>query len=39
MYAQEKGLRPTGLCREFYLNDPGQTAPSDLLTEVQLPVE
>ncbi len=38
-YAQENGLKQAGPLREFYLNDPNDTKPADLLTEVQLPVE
>lgn len=38
-FVQENGLRPTGLCREFYMNDPAETPEAELLTEVQQPVE
>jgi effector-binding domain-containing protein len=37
-YLQENNLTCTGAPREFYLNDPSETAEEDLLTEIQYPV-
>lgn len=38
-FAQENGLRRAGLDREIYLNDPTNLPVTEVLTEVQLPVE
>lgn len=32
-------LTVTGACREVYLNSPGEVAPAQLLTEVQIPIK
>lgn len=37
-WIQEGGLQPTGVCYEIYLNDPDETAPEELLTQVLFPV-
>ena len=34
----DNGCRPAGMVREIYLNDPGEVAESELLTEVDWPV-
>jgi effector-binding domain-containing protein len=34
----DNGLRPVGMMREVYLNDPGEVPESELLTEVDWPV-
>jgi effector-binding domain-containing protein len=33
-YAEEQGYEPTGVAYEFYLNDPGEVAPEELLTQI-----
>ncbi len=33
-YVQEQKLEPTGLCYEFYLNDPGEVKPEELQTQI-----
>ncbi len=38
-WVKENGYRYTGPAREIYLNDPSQVPESELLTEVQFPVE
>ena len=38
-HVSEKGFRPAGKARELYLSDPTRTPLSELLTEVQVPVE
>ncbi|OPX65451.1 MAG: Bacterial transcription activator, effector binding domain [Methanomassiliicoccales archaeon PtaB.Bin134] len=38
-FAQENGLKRNGPDREIYLNDPTNLPVSEVLTEVQLPVE
>jgi len=38
-YIDRKGLKVAGNCRELYLNDPKETPETDLLTEIQVPVE
>jgi effector-binding domain-containing protein len=37
-YLEQKGIHPAGKARELYLNDPGKTPGSELLTEVQVPI-
>jgi effector-binding domain-containing protein len=37
-YLEERGIPPAGMARELYLNDPGKTPESELLTEVQVPI-
>jgi effector-binding domain-containing protein len=37
-WMDEEGMQPTGQPREYYLNDPGNTKPEDLLTEIVFPV-
>jgi len=38
-FIEEKGMSPCGPSREVYLNDPHEVPESELLTEVQIPVE
>ena len=38
-WLEENGKSITGPIRELYLNDPSQTAPEDLLTEIFAPME
>ena len=33
-YVKEKNLKMSGICYERYLNDPSETKPEDLLTEI-----
>ena len=33
-FVQDQNLTPSGLCYEFYLNDPGQVKPEELRTEI-----
>jgi effector-binding domain-containing protein len=37
-YIQEKGLTPTGVAYEFYLNDPGETPENELQTKIAFPL-
>ena len=37
-FVAEQGLEPAGPHTEVYLNDPSQTAPADLRTELRVPV-
>ena len=34
----EKGLKTTGVAYEFYLNDPGETPPEELQTQIVFPL-
>lgn len=38
-YIKEQGLEPTGVCYEIYLNDPGETPPEELKTEIYFPLK
>ena len=38
-YVKEQGLETESFCYEFYLNDPGETKPEDLKTEIYFPVK
>ena len=38
-YAEEKGFVTSGICREMYLTDPNVVAESELLTELQIPID
>jgi effector-binding domain-containing protein/DNA-binding transcriptional MerR regulator len=38
-YAEEKGFVTSGACREIYLTDPNVVAESELLTELQIPID
>ncbi|MBN2733730.1 MAG: GyrI-like domain-containing protein [Methanomicrobiaceae archaeon] len=38
-FAAEMGLETTGPERQIYLNDPSETEPQDLLTEIQIPIK
>jgi effector-binding domain-containing protein len=38
-YIQKKGLEPTGIAYEIYLNEPGKTPPSELLTQIVFPLK
>ena len=38
-FMTKKGLAPIGPTRELYLNDPNETPESELLTEIQVPVQ
>ncbi len=38
-WVAEKGYEPTDVAYEVYLNDPSQTKPEDLKTEVMLPLK
>lgn len=37
--AEEKGFATSGACREIYLTDPNVVAESELLTELQVPID
>lgn len=37
-FIQEKGLSPTGVAYEFYLNDPDETPESELQTKIAFPL-
>ena len=37
-YVKEQGMETAGCCYEFYLNDPTDTAPEELKTEIHFPV-
>ena len=37
-WMDENGREPGGPPREYYLNDPGDTKPEDLLTEITFPI-
>jgi effector-binding domain-containing protein len=38
-YMAEQGVVPTGIAYEFYLNDPGNTPPEELQTEILFPLK
>jgi effector-binding domain-containing protein len=38
-YVKEQGLETESFCYELYLNDPGETKPEDLKTEIYFPVK
>jgi effector-binding domain-containing protein len=38
-FVEEQGFEATGVAYEFYLNDPNQVAPSELLTQVVFPLK
>ncbi len=38
-FMREEGLEPGPACYELYLNDPGDTPPADLLTEIRQPLK
>ena len=38
-FVNEKGLEPESFCYEFYLNDPAETPPEELKTEIYFPVK
>ncbi|UCF97572.1 MAG: GyrI-like domain-containing protein [Spirochaetaceae bacterium] len=38
-FVKEKGLEPQSICYEFYLNDPAETAPEELQTEIYFPLK
>lgn len=38
-FVAEKGYQATGVAYEVYLNDPGQTKPEDLQTQVMFPLK
>lgn len=38
-FVKEKKLEPNGFSYEYYLNDPGETAPEELLTEIYFPLK
>jgi effector-binding domain-containing protein len=38
-YVKEQGHEPTGVAYEFYLNDPGEVAPEELLTQIVFPLK
>lgn len=37
-WTSEHGYQPSGVSYEYYLNDPGKTAPQDLQTRIVLPL-
>jgi effector-binding domain-containing protein len=37
-WVQAQGVRPTGVSYEIYLNDPGETPPSELRTKILFPI-
>jgi effector-binding domain-containing protein len=38
-FAKEQGCEPTGVSYEFYLNDPQETSPQDLKTQIIFPLK
>jgi len=38
-FVKEQGLEPEAFCYEFYLNDPAETPPEELKTEIYFPVK
>jgi effector-binding domain-containing protein len=38
-FVKERDLEPTGICFEYYLNDPGTTPPEELQTEIYFPLK
>jgi effector-binding domain-containing protein len=38
-FLEEKGLEPDLFCYEFYLNDPAETKPEELKTEIYFPLK
>ena len=38
-FVKEKELEPESFCYEFYLNDPAETPPEELKTEIYFPVK
>jgi effector-binding domain-containing protein len=38
-FVQEQGLEPESFCYEFYLNDPAETPPEELKTEIYFPLK
>jgi effector-binding domain-containing protein len=38
-FVKEKGLNPESFCYEFYLNDPAETPPEQLQTEIYFPLK
>ena len=38
-FVKEKDLQTQSYCYEFYLNDPGETKPEDLKTEIFFPIK
>jgi effector-binding domain-containing protein len=37
-FVKEQGLKPLEVCYEFYLNDPVETPPEELKTEIYFPL-
>lgn len=38
-WIDENGYEPTGVAYEFYLNDPGETPPEELMTQILFPLK
>jgi effector-binding domain-containing protein len=38
-FIKEQGMEPESFCYEFYLNDPDETPPEELKTEIYFPVK
>ncbi len=38
-WVDENGYAPTGVAYEFYLNDPGETPPEELMTQIVFPLQ
>jgi effector-binding domain-containing protein len=38
-WVKENGYEATGVAYEFYLNDPGEVAPEELLTQIVFPLK
>ncbi len=38
-WIQQNGYEPTGVAYEFYLNDPGETPPEELKTQIMFPLK
>ncbi|MFW6253861.1 MAG: GyrI-like domain-containing protein [Chitinivibrionales bacterium] len=38
-WVRQNGYEPTGVAYEFYLNDPAQTPPQELQTQVEFPIK
>lgn len=38
-FISDRGMEPTGLCYEYYLNDPREAAPEELKTEIYFPLK
>lgn len=39
IWVEENGYEPTGIAYEFYLNDPGEVTPEELMTQIVFPLK